>query len=198
MSVSPDYQCDVPFLTCGGTEQLGGPPRVISLAHKTDTEPATEVREARLRLLLATTLLPVYGIYSGYELSENVPVKPGSEEYMNSEKYQLRQRNFAAPGNLDEDIRLLNGLRRTHWALQQYAKRLDSEYGQYFKVGRLFARVVGRPTVMRELTRIGLHNRTLMEWVLRIMANELRHDETGPAEIAYGTASAIARLAPNA
>jgi hypothetical protein len=51
---------------------------------------------------------------------------------------------------------------------------------------------------MRELTRIAMHNRTLMEWVLRIMSNELRPDETGPAELAYRAASAIARLAPNA
>ena len=83
-------------------------------------------------------------------------------------------------------------------ALQQYSRRLDEAYGQYFKVGRLFARVVGRPAVMRELTRLGIHNRTLMEWVLRIMSNELRADETGPAEIAYRAASAIARMAPNA
>jgi geranylgeranyl reductase family protein len=83
-------------------------------------------------------------------------------------------------------------------ALQQYSRRLDDAFGQYFKVGRLFARVVGRPTVMRELTRLGMHNHTLMEWVLRIMSNELRTDETGPAEIAYRAASAIARMAPNA
>ncbi|MEO7398407.1 MAG: geranylgeranyl reductase family protein [Ilumatobacteraceae bacterium] len=83
-------------------------------------------------------------------------------------------------------------------ALQHYSKRLAAEYGQHFKVARLFARVVGRPLVMRELTRIGLHNRTLMEWVLRIMANELRADETGPAELAYRTAAKIARFAPNA
>ena len=48
-------------------------------------------REAfRVRLLLAATLLPLYGIYSGFELGENVPVKSGSEEYMDSEKYELR------------------------------------------------------------------------------------------------------------
>ena len=83
-------------------------------------------------------------------------------------------------------------------ALQHYSKQLDERYGQYFKVARLFARVVGRPLVIRELTRIGMHNRTLMEWVLRIMSNEMRPDETGPAELAYRAAAAIARLAPNA
>jgi geranylgeranyl reductase family protein len=83
-------------------------------------------------------------------------------------------------------------------ALQRYASLLDDEYGEYFKVARLFARVIGRPALMRELTRAGMHSRTLMEWVLRIMANLLRPDELGPAEMAYKAAAKIVRLAPNA
>ncbi len=83
-------------------------------------------------------------------------------------------------------------------ALQQYPMLLDEEYGQYFKVARLFARVIGRPVLMRELSRVGMHSRSLMEWVLRIMANLLRPDELGPAEAAYKAAAAIVRLAPNA
>ncbi|MCU1368422.1 MAG: geranylgeranyl reductase family protein [Ilumatobacteraceae bacterium] len=83
-------------------------------------------------------------------------------------------------------------------SLQRYSKQLDDRYGQYFKVARLFARIVGRPVMMREMTRIGLHNRTLMEWALRIMSNELRPDETGPAELAYGAMSTVAKFAPNA
>ena len=51
---------------------------------------------------------------------------------------------------------------------------------------------------MRELTRVGLHSRSLMEWVLRIMANLLRPDELGPAEAAYKAAAALVRLVPNA
>jgi len=82
--------------------------------------------------------------------------------------------------------------------LQQYSRQLDDEYGQYFKVARLFARMIGRPLVMRELSRVGMHNRTLMEWMMRIMSNELRDDERGPAELAYSAASKIAYLAPNA
>jgi starch synthase (maltosyl-transferring) len=73
----------------------------------------------RIRLILASTLSPLYGIYSGYELSENVPVREGSEEYMDSEKYQLRPRDFDAPGNLDGDIATLNRLRRAFPALQR-------------------------------------------------------------------------------
>jgi geranylgeranyl reductase family protein len=83
-------------------------------------------------------------------------------------------------------------------ALQQYQQRIDDEYGEYFKVARLFARVIGRPVLMRELSRVGIQSRTLMEWVLRIMANLLRPDETGPAEAAYKAAAAILRLMPNA
>ena len=75
----------------------------------------------RVRLLLATTLLPLYGIYSGFELCENVPVREGSEEYLDSEKYQIRPRDYCAPGNINADIRRLNALRRDHIALQQYA-----------------------------------------------------------------------------
>lgn len=82
-------------------------------------------------------------------------------------------------------------------ALQGYTKLLDDEYGQYFKVARLFARIIGRPLLMRELTRAGMHSRSLMEWVLRIMANLLRPDELGPAEAAYKAAAALVRLAPN-
>jgi geranylgeranyl reductase family protein len=83
-------------------------------------------------------------------------------------------------------------------ALQRYPKLLDDEYGQYFKVARLFARIIGRPALMRELTRVGMHSRTLMEWVLRIMANLLRPDELGPAEAAYKAAAALVRFAPDA
>ncbi|MFB7249063.1 alpha-1,4-glucan--maltose-1-phosphate maltosyltransferase, partial [Streptomyces populi] len=49
-----------------------------------------------LRAVLAATLSPAWGIYSGYELCENTPQRPGSEEYLHSEKYQLRPRDWAA------------------------------------------------------------------------------------------------------
>jgi len=73
----------------------------------------------RVRLLLAATLSPIYGIYSGFELCENVPVRQGSEEYLNSEKYEVRARDWKAPGNIRNDLRLINGLRRKHPALRQ-------------------------------------------------------------------------------
>jgi starch synthase (maltosyl-transferring) len=75
----------------------------------------------RIRLLLAATLSPLYGIYSGFELCENVPIQEGSEEYFDSEKYQLRPRNYDGPGNINADIARINRLRRAHPALQRNA-----------------------------------------------------------------------------
>ncbi len=73
----------------------------------------------RIRLFLAGTLSPLYGVYSGFELCEAVPVRPGSEEYLDSEKYQIRVRDWSAPGNLDADIAALNRVRRAEPALQR-------------------------------------------------------------------------------
>jgi hypothetical protein len=81
--------------------------------------------------------------------------------------------------------------------LQRYTTMLDDEYGLYFKVARSFARIIGQPVLMRELTRVGMRSQSLMEWVLRIMANLLRDDELGPAEAAYRSVARIARLAPS-
>jgi starch synthase (maltosyl-transferring) len=72
----------------------------------------------QVRFVLAATLGASYGIYSGFELCENVPVRPGSEEYLDSEKYQVRVRNFEQPGSLAELIGRVNGIRRDHPALQ--------------------------------------------------------------------------------
>jgi starch synthase (maltosyl-transferring) len=73
----------------------------------------------RVRFVLAATLGASYGIYSGFELAENVPVRPGSEEYLDSEKYQIRVRNFDDPHSLAELIARVNGIRREHPALQR-------------------------------------------------------------------------------
>ncbi len=68
------------------------------------------------RLVLAATLSPTYGIYSGFEACENVPVRAGSEEYLDSEKYQVKQRTLDGP--LLPMIAALNHARRAHPALQ--------------------------------------------------------------------------------
>jgi starch synthase (maltosyl-transferring) len=70
------------------------------------------------RLILAATLGASYGIYSGFELIENVPVREGSEEYLDSEKYQIRPRDFDRADSLAELIRRVNDIRATHRALQ--------------------------------------------------------------------------------
>jgi starch synthase (maltosyl-transferring) len=72
----------------------------------------------QVRLILAATLGASYGIYSGFELMEHVPVKPGSEEYLDSEKYQIKPRDFHAAHSLAELIRRVNEIRRGHSALQ--------------------------------------------------------------------------------
>ncbi|MCW3011903.1 MAG: glycosidase [Solirubrobacterales bacterium] len=71
------------------------------------------------RLVLAATLSPTYGIYSGFEKFENVPVKPGSEEYLDSEKYEAKQRRLDGP--LLPVVHKLNTVRRRHPALQHLA-----------------------------------------------------------------------------
>ena len=73
-----------------------------------------------IRAVLATMTVPVYGIYSGFELCENSPV-PGKEEYIDSEKYQFKGRDWNAPGNIKGYITQLNKIRKENRALRQYA-----------------------------------------------------------------------------
>jgi len=72
----------------------------------------------QIRLVLAATLGASYGIYSGFELAENVPLHIGSEEYLDSEKYQIRVRDYQRPDSLAELIGRINAIRREHPALQ--------------------------------------------------------------------------------
>jgi starch synthase (maltosyl-transferring) len=72
-----------------------------------------------IRIALAATLSPLYGIYSGYELCENEAL-PGREEYLDSEKYQYKERDWNAPGNIKDWIARLNKIRTENRALQLY------------------------------------------------------------------------------
>jgi starch synthase (maltosyl-transferring) len=72
-----------------------------------------------LRLVLAATMSPSYGIYSGYELYENVPASDSNEEYLNSEKYEIKDRDYSRPGSLVPMLAALNDIRRRHSALQR-------------------------------------------------------------------------------
>ncbi|RJL25121.1 alpha-1,4-glucan--maltose-1-phosphate maltosyltransferase [Bailinhaonella thermotolerans] len=102
----------------------------------------------KIRAVLAATMSPTWGVYAGYELCENVPVRPGSEEYLDSEKYQYKPRDWVAAEregrSLAPFITHLNLFRRAHPALQElrnlrfhgsdqpeiicYSKRLPGAY----------------------------------------------------------------------
>ena len=72
-----------------------------------------------IRLYLAATLSSLYGIYSGFEICENAGL-PGREEYADSEKYELKARDWDAPGNINAEIRLINRIRRENRALDDW------------------------------------------------------------------------------
>jgi starch synthase (maltosyl-transferring) len=77
----------------------------------------------KIRAVLASMLSPAWGVYAGFELFEHVAVRPGSEEYLDSEKYQLRPREWetaeAEGRSLAPYLTLLNEIRRAHPALQE-------------------------------------------------------------------------------
>lgn len=71
-----------------------------------------------IRLILAATLGASYGIYGpAFELCENVPIQPGSEEYMNSEKYEVKHRDLNLPSSLKDLISRVNRVRKQNLAL---------------------------------------------------------------------------------
>ena len=72
-----------------------------------------------MRAVLASLLSPVYGIYSGFELCENAAL-PNKEEYFDSEKYQWKERDWNAPGNIKHFITKLNVIRRENRALHEF------------------------------------------------------------------------------
>jgi starch synthase (maltosyl-transferring) len=96
------------------------------------------------RLVLAATLSPSYGIYSGFENVEDVPLRPGSEEYLHSEKYEIKQRQL--DGELLPLIRTLNAARRESPALRQLTNLtfLETENEQLIA----YAKQAGRDAVV--------------------------------------------------
>ena len=92
----------------------------------------------RMRALLAATLSASWGVYNGFELCEGTPI-PGREEYLDSEKYQLRAWDWDRPGNIRDFIALLNGIRRDNPALQEtlnlrFAEAWDDNILAYWKM----------------------------------------------------------------
>ena len=81
--------------------------------------------------------------------------------------------------------------------LRGYEAALEAEYADYNRVARAFVIAVGRPAVMRTLTRTGLRSRTLMEWVLKVMANLLEPEEKGMSERVYSMIERIVKIGPD-
>jgi len=73
----------------------------------------------RLRLLLAATMTPTYGVYGGYELCENEPASPANEEYLNSEKYEVKHRDWQRTDSLAPFLTRVNEIRRRHPAFAE-------------------------------------------------------------------------------
>ena len=133
----------------------------------------------RVRLILAATLSPLYGIYSGFELCENIPLREGSEEYLHSEKYEIRVRNWNAPGNLNAEITAINRIRRENRALQLYSNVSfhHSENDQtlfYLKTAEDFG---GRNDIM---VVVNLDPHRIHETMVRVPLDVLRLDPVAP------------------
>ncbi len=75
-----------------------------------------------------------------------------------------------------------------------YPEWLEKNYGLYFRIGRAFAKIIGKPAIMKNLTGTGMRSKSLMEWALRIMSNMLRPEERGPAELAYNTIATLLKI----
>ncbi|MEI7037433.1 alpha-1,4-glucan--maltose-1-phosphate maltosyltransferase [Fulvimonas yonginensis] len=126
------------------TELTQGPPRDFFrpnfFVNTPDINPYFLQRSGRtgflIRAALATTLSGLWGMYSGFELCESVPI-PGKEEYLDSEKYEIKPRDWEAPGNIIAEISQLNAIRREQPALQSHLHvrflRADNDQVLFFE-----------------------------------------------------------------
>ncbi len=80
--------------------------------------------------------------------------------------------------------------------LRRYPQYLEDEYGLYYKMARIFVKLIGHPSVMRALAHTGLRNRSLMEWTLKVMANLLDEDEKHMGERTYDALASVVRALP--
>jgi starch synthase (maltosyl-transferring) len=169
------------------TLQVGGPPMF------------------KIRAVLASMLSPSWGVYSGYELYEHLPRHAGSEEYLDSEKYQLRPRDWATAEregrSLAPFLARLNAIRRANPALRQlrdltfhpidndqilcWSKRDHQTGNTVLVVCSLDSRNVQWGNTFLDMAALGL------EWTARFRA----HDEVSGADFEWGQANAV-RLDP--
>ncbi|HEY3843680.1 MAG TPA: geranylgeranyl reductase family protein [Acidimicrobiales bacterium] len=82
-------------------------------------------------------------------------------------------------------------------ALADYDRQLEAAYGAYFKVARAFVRMISNPQAMRVCVGLGMRSELLMTQLLRIMANLMRPDAAGPAEVGFRAMELISRLLPD-
>ncbi|MGC2241808.1 MAG: geranylgeranyl reductase family protein [Acidimicrobiia bacterium] len=80
--------------------------------------------------------------------------------------------------------------------LRRYPQYLEDEYGLYYKMARIFVKLIGHPSVMRTLAHTGLRNRSLMEWTLKVMANLLDEDDKHMGERTYDALASVVRALP--
>jgi len=135
------------------------------------------------RLLLAATLGASYGIYSGFELAEGQAV-PGTEEYADSEKYQLRKWDWDRPGHIKELIARVNTIRRRHRALQvdrtlQFVETDNPEIIAYTKTA------LDRSETL--LMIVNLDPRSVQHGHVRVPFDSLRSLGSGPVDTADAT-----------
>jgi len=82
-------------------------------------------------------------------------------------------------------------------ALAAYDRELDAAYGPYFRVARAFVHLISHPEAMRLCVSLGMRSELVMNQLLRIMANLMRPDATGPAELGYRAMELVARMLPD-
>jgi geranylgeranyl reductase family protein len=80
--------------------------------------------------------------------------------------------------------------------LRRYPQLLEDEFGLYYKMARIFVKLIGNPPVMRTLAHTGLRNRPLMEWTLKVMSNLLDEDDKHMGERTYDALAAMVRTLP--
>ncbi|HBJ73424.1 MAG TPA: alpha-1,4-glucan--maltose-1-phosphate maltosyltransferase, partial [Actinobacteria bacterium] len=156
-----------------------------------------------IRAILAATLSPSFGVYSGFELFEHVALRPGSEEYLDSEKFQYRPRNWKAAEDQGRSLAplltQLNAIRRAHPALQDlrslhfHASSNDSIIA-FSKVdkGDLMLVVCSLDSYQAQQAVISWDMSALgLDWDQRFIANDLLHDHSWT-----WSREAFVRLAP--
>jgi starch synthase (maltosyl-transferring) len=150
----------------------------------------------KFRLVLAATLSPSYGIYNSYELCENRAI-PGTEEYQDSEKYEIRHWDWDRPGNIRDYITTLNHIRRDNPALHTFTNlKFHESHNRHIlfyskmttdKSNMLLFAVNMDPYAVQEarltipLEEFGIHETGTYH--LHELIQDYRHDVVGPEYI---------------